>query len=100
MMDSANEQDHPTHDEALSLLTKVPGAIGNFVRIYPGIQTSDETEWLETWFRERTNKYFNEIAPSLGAWVTTRWPSSCGKVRLVAFQFRDEGGILRQTQCR
>jgi len=65
MMDSANEQDHPTHDEALSLLTKVPGAIGNFVRIYPGIQTSDETEWLETWFRERTNKYFNEIAPSL-----------------------------------
>jgi len=64
-VDSAGEQDHPTHDEALSFLSKVPGAIGNFVRIYPGIQTADETEWLETWFRQCTNKYFNENISSL-----------------------------------
>jgi len=59
MVDSRKEQEHPTHDEALSLLTRVPGAIGSFVSAYPGVQDSDDTVWLETWFRERTNKYFS-----------------------------------------
>ncbi len=60
MVNSDSEQGHPTRDEALSQLTMVPGAIGNFVKIYPGFQASDETDWLETWFRERIGKYFHE----------------------------------------
>jgi hypothetical protein len=60
MADSGNEQGHPTHDEALSQLTIVPGAIGNFVKVYPSSQASDETDWLETWFNERISKYYNE----------------------------------------
>ena len=64
MVDSAGEQDHPTHDEALSLLSKVSGAIGNFVRNYPGIQATDDIDWLQTWFRERVNKYFTETLSS------------------------------------
>lgn len=67
MVDSASEQDHPTHDEVLSLLSKVPGAIGNFVRIYPGIQAPDDVEWLETWFGKRANKYFTETLSSSDA---------------------------------
>ena len=58
MVDSTSEQDHPTHDEALSLLSKVPRAVGNLVRIYPGIQATDDVDWLETWFRERVNRHF------------------------------------------
>ncbi len=65
MGNSSTEQEHPTHNEVLSLLSQVPGAIGNFVGIYPGIQTSDETDWLETWFHNRINKYFSETITSI-----------------------------------
>ena len=39
-------------------MTEVPGAVGDLVRIYPGIHASDETDWLATWFSQRTTKYF------------------------------------------
>ena len=65
MEDLPNRQAHPTHDEVLSLLTGVPGALGDLVRTYPGIHASDETDWLGTWFNERANKYFTgTISPA------------------------------------
>lgn len=64
MVGPKSEQDHPTHDQALSLLVKTSGAIGEFVLCYPGTQIADETEWLESWFRDRTNRYFTETLSS------------------------------------
>jgi len=64
MVGPRSEQSHPTHDQALSLLAKTSGAIGEFVLCYPGTQTADETEWLESWFRDRTNRYFTETLSS------------------------------------
>ena len=55
-----NGQAHPTCDEVLSLLAQIPGAIGHLIRIYPGVQDSDDTDWLEVWFVERINKHFSE----------------------------------------
>ncbi|MFQ5873581.1 MAG: ATP-binding protein, partial [Dehalococcoidia bacterium] len=52
-------QDHPTGDDALSFLVTVPGAIGNFVRTYPGIQVLDDLDWLDGWFRARINLHFS-----------------------------------------
>ena len=55
---SVIRQVHPTGDEALSHLTNVPGALGNFIRIYPGVKDTDESKWLELWFQERISKHF------------------------------------------
>lgn len=85
---SPTEQEHPTHDEVLSLLTKVPGAIGNFVRIYPGIHTSDETDWLETWFSERINKYFSETISSLDEIQVPASPPAPAQAELLAQPIR------------
>jgi hypothetical protein len=85
---SPTEQEHPTHDEVLSLLTKAPGAIGNFVRIYPGIHTSDETDWLETWFSERINKYFSETISSLDEIQVPASPPAPAQAELLAQPIR------------
>lgn len=64
MEDIISERDHPTHDEVLSHLANVPGAIGNFVRIYPGKVSADDLAWLNTWFYIRTNQHFTETLSS------------------------------------
>lgn len=58
MADSDSEQGYATHDQVLSLLAKVPGAVGEFVRSYPGAQELEDATWLETWFSNRANKHF------------------------------------------
>lgn len=49
---------HSTGDEALSHLSRTPGAIGEFVCEYPGLQLAEESDWLEKWFKRRTDKHF------------------------------------------
>ena len=58
MADSASEQGYTNHDQVLSLLAKVPGAIGDLVCGYPGVQELEDVTWLETWFGDRANKHF------------------------------------------
>ncbi len=51
-------QIHSTGDEALSLLTALPGSVGTFVRAYPGSHSEDDS-WLDQWYVGHTDKYFN-----------------------------------------
>jgi len=79
---------HSIQDEALSLLSQVPGAIGNFVSIYPGIQTADEINWLETWFNEQINKYFSETTSSLDKIQAPATPPAPAQGELLAHPIR------------
>jgi len=86
------EQYHPTGDEALCLLARVPGAVGDLVRTYPGVRASDEVDWLETWFQARATKYFNEtLSPSDEIQLPAPPPAAQGgllaqPIRLVSIQ--------------
>jgi hypothetical protein len=40
-------------DEALSSLVGAPGPVDGLVRAYPGPVASSESDWIDSWFRER-----------------------------------------------
>ena len=50
---------HPTGDEALSKLSNENGPIGSLVRVFPGRSNEDHADWLDTWFLDRVQQYFN-----------------------------------------
>jgi len=86
--DDADKHDHPTHDEALSNLTMVPGAIGNFVMSYPGVQFADETKWLEDWFENRIEKYYYQTFSEADEIIIPEIPSSPSGENLLARPIR------------
>jgi tetratricopeptide (TPR) repeat protein len=88
MVGSKSEQDHPTHDQALSLIAKTSGAIGEFVLYYPGTKVADETEWLESWFRERTNKHFTKTLSSVDEIKLPTPPAAPSQEELLAHPIR------------
>jgi hypothetical protein len=59
MESNGGARSHSTGDEVLSLLVNLPGALGSFVLGYPGSQSEDDS-WLDSWFVERTGRYFNQ----------------------------------------
>jgi len=58
-MESMPKRIHTTGDEVLSVLSNVPGAVGNFVLACPGSLSEDDS-WLDSWFVECATKYFND----------------------------------------
>jgi hypothetical protein len=54
---------HPTGDEVLSILSNIPGTLGEFVYDYPGSQSEDDS-WLDSWFVIHTSKHFNQAIGS------------------------------------
>ena len=88
-----NRQEHSTHDEVLSLLAEVPGAVGDLVRTYPGIHASEETDWLGNWFNQRADKYFtgtispaDEIQRPAPPPTPTQSGSAAEPIRLISVQ--------------
>jgi hypothetical protein len=59
-MDLKAEITHSTGDRVLSILARLPGALSDFILTYPGNQFENES-WLDSWFVERTTKYFNHV---------------------------------------
>ena len=51
---------HLTGDEALSRLSVDSGAVGDLVRAFPGRNNTEDTNWLETWFRNRIEKRLSD----------------------------------------
>jgi len=93
MADSASEQGYTNHDQVISLLAKVPGAIGDLVRGYPGAQELEDVTWLETWFGDRANKHFtgtltadDEIQLPPAPPVSTQGLSLAQPIRLASIQ--------------
>lgn len=60
-MNPAFEQIHSTGDEALTQLSGTQGALGEFVREYPGRQLAEESNWLKEWFQRRIEKKYHGI---------------------------------------
>ena len=60
-MNAAFEQIHSTGDEALTQLSGTQGALGEFVREYPGRQLAEESNWLKEWFQRRIEKQYHGI---------------------------------------
>ena len=50
---------HPTGDEALSRLSNVDGPIGSLARAFPGRSNEDNADWLDTWFLDMVQQYFD-----------------------------------------
>ncbi len=56
---------HQSRDRFLSILSRVDGLVGKFVQTYPGAEASQSVQdWLNEWFVERTNYYFDHISDS------------------------------------
>ncbi len=53
---------HSTGDETLSRLSMNSGAGGDLVRAFPGRKDTEDTNWLETWFRNRIEKRFSKTS--------------------------------------
>ena len=54
------EKSHQTGDEALSYLSKHQGAEGEITRAFLSKGDTDDSKWLETWFRTRIEREFAE----------------------------------------
>ena len=61
IVNPAFEQIHSTGDEALTQLSGTQGALGEFVREYPGRQLAEESNWLKEWFQRRIEKKYHGI---------------------------------------
>ena len=75
-----HSQQHPTGDEALSLLAILPGILGGFVNAYPGSQSEDDT-WLDSWFTAHCQKYFDKtISPDDKTLVHKTYPEATKEI--------------------
>ena len=75
---------HSTGDEALSRLSMNSGTGGDLVRSFPGRKDTEDTNWLETWFRHRIEKRLSKTSADSETVISFDSPLDFGDAALLS----------------
>ncbi|MGB6679799.1 MAG: AAA family ATPase [Candidatus Bathyarchaeia archaeon] len=60
----STKPNHPSNDRLISILAQQNGLLGKYVRNYPGKDIDSPFDWIDVWFLERSNWFFQNIEES------------------------------------